>query len=88
VNTVFLDEGPRAAADLMDPGLRAAVGRIARTPNLLIACDYDGTLAPIVVDPGAVWSDAFPTRATGGGPMCGRGWWPPARSGRRTQRGE
>jgi trehalose-phosphatase len=31
--------------------LRAAVARIARVPQLLVACDYDGTLAPIVDDP-------------------------------------
>ncbi len=31
--------------------LRAAVRRIARTPQLLVACDYDGTVAPIVADP-------------------------------------
>ena len=30
---------------------RHAVGRIARVPQLLVACDYDGTLAPIVDDP-------------------------------------
>ena len=35
----------------IDVDLRAAVGRIARVPNLLVACDYDGTLAPIVQDP-------------------------------------
>jgi trehalose-phosphatase len=35
----------------LDDDLRAAVVRIARTPNLLVACDYDGTLAPIVDDP-------------------------------------
>jgi trehalose-phosphatase len=29
------------------------VGLIARVPQLLIACDYDGTLAPIVEDPSA-----------------------------------
>jgi trehalose-phosphatase len=34
----------------VDDELRAAVKRIARTPNLLVACDYDGTLAPIVDD--------------------------------------
>src|SRR5262245_46467261 len=34
-----------------DPELRAAVTRIARVPQLLVACDYDGTLAPIVQDP-------------------------------------
>ena len=27
------------------------LGRLARTPHLLVACDYDGTLAPIVDDP-------------------------------------
>ncbi|HWG98539.1 MAG TPA: trehalose-phosphatase [Pilimelia sp.] len=37
--------------DELDPALRAAVGRIARVPQLLVACDYDGTLAPIVTDP-------------------------------------
>ncbi len=31
--------------------LRAALTRIARVPQLLVACDYDGTLAPIVDDP-------------------------------------
>lgn len=34
-----------------DPALRSAVNRIARVPQLLVACDYDGTLAPIVADP-------------------------------------
>lgn len=28
------------------------IRQIARTPNLLVCCDYDGTLAPLVVDPG------------------------------------
>lgn len=31
--------------------LHAAVSRLARTPQLLVACDYDGTIAPIVEDP-------------------------------------
>ena len=31
--------------------LRAAIQRLARTPQLLVACDYDGTMAPIVDDP-------------------------------------
>src|SRR5205814_9594487 len=35
------------------PALRSAVGLIARVPQLLVACDYDGTLAPIVEDPAA-----------------------------------
>lgn len=38
-------------AGTMAPELRAAIGRIARVPQLLVACDYDGTLAPIVADP-------------------------------------
>ena len=37
--------------EVLDADLRAAVSRIARTPNLLVASDYDGTLAPIVEDP-------------------------------------
>jgi trehalose-phosphatase len=37
----------------LDPDLRAAVGRIARVPQLLVGCDYDGTLAPLVDDPAA-----------------------------------
>jgi trehalose-phosphatase len=37
--------------DSIDPALRNTIGRIARSPQLLIACDYDGTLAPIVEDP-------------------------------------
>ena len=35
----------------IDAGLRAALGRIARVPQLLVGCDYDGTLAPLVDDP-------------------------------------
>ena len=31
--------------------VRQAVADIARTPRLLVVCDYDGTLAPIVADP-------------------------------------
>jgi trehalose-phosphatase len=38
------------AGDL-DLELRAAVSRIARVPLLLVVCDYDGTLAPLVDDP-------------------------------------
>ena len=37
----------------LDPELRAALGRIARVPQLLVGCDYDGTLAPLVDDPAA-----------------------------------
>jgi trehalose-phosphatase len=42
---VRLDTPPLAA------DLRTAISRIARVPQLLVACDYDGTLAPIVADP-------------------------------------
>ncbi|HEY0698687.1 MAG TPA: trehalose-phosphatase [Micromonospora sp.] len=50
MNSTLVETG-RHPADLIDPALRAAVGRIARVPHLLVACDYDGTLAPIVEDP-------------------------------------
>ncbi len=40
-----------ASSGGLDDGLRAAVMRISRVPQLLVACDYDGTLAPIVDDP-------------------------------------
>ncbi len=35
----------------LDPELRIALRRIARTQNLIIGCDYDGTLSPIVENP-------------------------------------
>jgi len=38
---------------LHDRGLLAALNRVACVPHLLVACDYDGTLAPIVDDPAA-----------------------------------
>ncbi|WP_102141652.1 trehalose-phosphatase [Mycobacterium hubeiense] len=31
--------------------LKRALGTVARVPRLLVACDYDGTLAPIVANP-------------------------------------
>jgi len=37
----------------LDAELRAALAGIARVPQLLIGCDYDGTLAPLVDDPSA-----------------------------------
>ncbi|HYN96406.1 MAG TPA: trehalose-phosphatase [Pilimelia sp.] len=37
--------------DELDAPLRGALGRVARVPQLLVTCDYDGTLAPIVEDP-------------------------------------
>ncbi|MEY9854806.1 trehalose-phosphatase [Catenulispora sp. GAS73] len=38
-------------AGTLPTGLRQAIDRIARVPRLLVVCDYDGTLAPIVADP-------------------------------------
>ena len=38
----------------LDEGQLAA---LARVPVLLVACDYDGTLAPIVEDPSEAWPD-------------------------------
>ncbi|NLA35916.1 MAG: trehalose-phosphatase [Actinobacteria bacterium] len=42
-----------------DEGLLVQLDDAARAPQLLIACDYDGTLAPIVDDP----AEAHPLRA-------------------------
>src|SRR3954451_18306604 len=39
------------AAETLPAELRRAIVQIARTPRLLVACDYDGTLAPIVENP-------------------------------------
>lgn len=38
-------------AEALPADLRRAITQIARTPRLLVACDYDGTLAPIVEVP-------------------------------------
>ena len=38
-------------AEALPTALRQAVARIARVPRLLVVCDYDGTLAPIVENP-------------------------------------
>ncbi|GAB3461109.1 trehalose-phosphatase [Actinophytocola sediminis] len=38
-------------AEALSAELRRAIVQIARTPRLLVACDYDGTLAPIVENP-------------------------------------
>src|SRR5882757_10933413 len=35
----------------LDAALRDTLARLARVPQLLVCCDYDGTLAPIVEDP-------------------------------------
>lgn len=43
-------------ADELPITLRHALAQLARSPRLLVACDYDGTLAPLVGDP----NRAFP----------------------------
>ena len=40
-------------AEALPAELRRTLVQLARTPRLLVACDYDGTLAPIVADPTA-----------------------------------
>ena len=45
---------------LDDPELDARIHALAATPHLLIACDYDGTIAPLVDDP----MTALPLRET------------------------
>jgi trehalose-phosphatase len=40
-------------ADALEPLLRAALRTASQAPYLLVACDFDGTLAPIVADRGA-----------------------------------
>ena len=52
---------PTAATPPADPeALAARVAQLARAPQLLVACDYDGTVAPLVDDPMA----ALPYRET------------------------
>ncbi|KXF52423.1 trehalose-phosphatase [Rhodococcus sp. SC4] len=43
--------------------LRRALSRVARTPRLLVASDYDGTMAPIVSDPEKAFPHAESVRA-------------------------
>jgi trehalose-phosphatase len=38
-------------AEALPAELRRAIVQLARTPRLLVACDYDGTLSPIVENP-------------------------------------
>jgi len=38
-------------AESLPSELRQAIAGLARTPRLLVVCDYDGTLSPIVADP-------------------------------------
>jgi trehalose 6-phosphate phosphatase len=46
-----LDLRQGSAIGSLDAGLRRALAELARKPRLLVACDYDGTLAPITADP-------------------------------------
>ena len=50
---VFTDEALYRGATVgtLSAELRRDILRLARTPRLLVVCDYDGTLAPIVDDP-------------------------------------
>jgi len=45
---------------MLDEKLDERISQLARTPMLLVACDYDGTVAPIVDDP----MKALPLRET------------------------
>ena len=42
---------PTPPEALADPELRNVIKRISRAPQLLVACGYDGTLAPLVDEP-------------------------------------
>ena len=43
--------------------LRRALSTVARVPRLLVASDYDGTLAPIVSDPAKAYPHGESVRA-------------------------
>ena len=51
--TVGISEEDAGSSDIsnLDPGLRTALRQIARTKHILVGCDYDGTLSPIVANP-------------------------------------
>src|SRR5690348_16540401 len=49
-----VDDPPQPAAASLDAALRHALANLARSPRVLVACDYDGTLAPITADPRSV----------------------------------
>lgn len=46
-----------ASPPLNDASLAARIAELARTPVLLVASDFDGTIAPIVPDPAAAEAD-------------------------------
>jgi trehalose 6-phosphate phosphatase len=45
---------PQPTTASLDAGLRQALAALARMPQLLVSCDYDGTLAPVTGDPWSV----------------------------------
>lgn len=47
----WADDPPQPGVASLDAALRQALANLARSPRLLVACDYDGTLAPIKADP-------------------------------------
>jgi trehalose 6-phosphate phosphatase len=49
-----LDLKPGAEIAALDASLKRDLVGLARTPRLLVGCDYDGTLAPITADPRSV----------------------------------
>ncbi|MEO6879344.1 MAG: trehalose-phosphatase [Mycobacteriaceae bacterium] len=51
------EPGPSTPSPGLDPQLQRALAEAARAPRLLVASDFDGTLAPIVEDPGAARPD-------------------------------
>ena len=53
VYTVGVSEDDAGSTDTsrLSPSLRTALRQLARTKHLLVGCDYDGTLSPIVSNP-------------------------------------
>jgi trehalose 6-phosphate phosphatase len=52
--TACTDPGRGPVVAALDAALRRDLAELARKPRLLVACDYDGTLAPITADPFSV----------------------------------
>ncbi|GAA3165097.1 hypothetical protein GCM10020255_050200 [Rhodococcus baikonurensis] len=52
--------------------LRRALSGVARTPRLLVASDYDGTMAPIVANPDKAYPRAETVRALRSSPAWRR----------------
>jgi len=56
-------ESANSRVSALNAELRVALTELARTPRLLVACDYDGTLAPITGDIWSAW--LLPEAVTG-----------------------